>query len=118
MIIVLKPNQKQEVIDSFVQKLTHNYDVQVNTWVGTQSTVLGLNGDTTAIDAEYIQAQDFVESVKRVQEPYKKANRKFHPTTRLSPCPAARKSAGEAWPSSPAPARWRVRSRSAMWPKR
>ena len=79
MIIVLKPNQKQEVIDCFVQKLTHNYDVQVNTWVGTQSTVLGLIGDTTAIDAEYIQAQDFVESVKRVQEPYKKANRKFHP---------------------------------------
>ena len=94
MIIVLKPNQKQEVIDSFVQKLTHNYDVQVNTWVGTQSTVLGLIGDTTAIDAEYIQAQDFVESVKRVQEPYKKANRKFTPTTRSSPCPAARRSRG------------------------
>ena len=79
MIIVLKPNQKQELIDEFVQKLTDHYDVQVNTWVGTHSTVLGLIGDTTAIDAEYIAAQDFVESVKRVQEPYKKANRKFHP---------------------------------------
>ena len=79
MIIVLKPNQKQEVIDTFVKKLTSNYDVQVNTWVGTQSTVLGLIGDTTAIDSEYIAAQDFVESVKRVQEPYKKVNRKFHP---------------------------------------
>ena len=79
MIIVLKPNQKQELVDSFIQKLTSHYDVQVNTWVGTHSTVLGLIGDTTAIDAEYIQAQDFVESVKRVQEPYKKANRKFHP---------------------------------------
>src|SRR5699024_5850372 len=43
------------------------------------STVLGLIGGTTVIDAEYIAAQDFVESVKRVQEPYKKANRKFHP---------------------------------------
>ena len=79
MIIVLKPHQKQEVVDNFIQKLTSHYDVQVNTWVGTQSTVLGLIGDTTAIDAEYIEAQDFVESVKRVQEPYKKANRKFHP---------------------------------------
>lgn len=79
MIIVLKPNQKQELVDSFVKKLTDAYDVQVNTWVGTQSTVLGLIGDTTPIDAEYIEAQDFVESVKRVQEPYKKANRKFHP---------------------------------------
>ena len=33
MIIVLKPNQKQELIDNFVQKLTDQYDVQVNTWV-------------------------------------------------------------------------------------
>ena len=79
MIIVLKPNQKQELVDSFVKKLTSPYDVQVNTWIGTQSTVLGLIGDTTVIDSEYIQAQNFVESVKRVQEPYKKANRKFHP---------------------------------------
>ena len=94
MIIVLKPNQKQEVIDSFVQKLTHNYDVQVNTWVGTQSTVLGLIGDTTAIDAEYIQAQDFVESVKRVQEPYKKANRKFHPDDTVITLPGGQKIGG------------------------
>ena len=79
MIIVLKPNQKQEIVNEFVEKLTNAYDVQVNTWVGTHSTVLGLIGDTTVIDAEYIAAQDFVESVKRVQEPYKKANRKFHP---------------------------------------
>ena len=41
--------------------------------------VLGLLGDTAAVDGEYIAAQDIVESVKRVQEPYKKANRKFHP---------------------------------------
>ena len=67
MIIVLKPNQKQEVVNEFIEKLTNAYDVQVNTWVGTHSTVLGLIGDTTVIDAEYIAAQDFVESVKRVQ---------------------------------------------------
>ena len=39
MIIVLKPNQKQELIDNFVQKLTDQYDVQVNTWVGTQRSL-------------------------------------------------------------------------------
>lgn len=78
MIIVLKPNQKQETINEFIKKLTAQYEVQVNTWVGTHSTVLGLIGDTTVIDSEYVEAQDFVESVKRVQEPYKKANRKFH----------------------------------------
>ena len=40
---------------------------------------MGLIGDTHTVDIEYIDAQDIVESVKRVQEPYKKANRKFHP---------------------------------------
>lgn len=94
MIIVLKPNQKQELIDSFVNKLTTQYDVQVNTWIGTQSTVLGLIGDTTAIDNEYIQAQDFVESVKRVQEPYKKANRKFHPEDSVVTLPGGQKIGG------------------------
>ena len=79
MIIVLKSNQSQESVDRFMKKLTTAYDVQVNTWVGDSSTVLGLIGDTTAIDDEYIAAQEVVESVRRVQEPYKKANRKFHP---------------------------------------
>lgn len=94
MIIVLKANQKQEVVDSFIKKLTDHYDVQVNTWVGTQSTVLGLIGDTTAIDAEYIEAQDVVESVKRVQEPYKKANRKFHPGDTAITLPTGEKIGG------------------------
>ena len=79
MIIVLKSNQSQESVDRLMKKLTTAYDVQVNTWVGASSTVLGLIGDTTAIDDEYIAAQEVVESVRRVQEPYKKANRKFHP---------------------------------------
>ncbi len=79
MIIVLKPECSQEQLKRFTDTLTQRHDVKVNTWVGTQSTVLGLIGDTSAIDIDYIAAQDFVESVKRVQEPYKKANRKFHP---------------------------------------
>ena len=91
MIIVLKPNQRQETINEFVNKLTTNYDVQINTWVGTQSTVLGLIGDTTAIDSEYVAAQEFVESVKRVQEPYKKANRKFHPDNTVISLPTGQK---------------------------
>ena len=79
MIIVLKPGCTVEQLNHFKEDLQQNYQVQVNTWVGTQSTVLGLLGDTSAIDIDYLAAQDFVESVKRVQEPYKKANRKFHP---------------------------------------
>lgn len=79
MIIVLKPSTSDEQITKFTQKLKEDYDVKVNKWDGVQSIVLGLIGDTTKIDIEYIDAQDIVESVKRVQEPYKKANRKFHP---------------------------------------
>ncbi len=79
MIIVLKSNPTQEQIKKFSDELQAAYNVQVNTWYGTQSTVLGLLGDTSLIDIDHIQAHEIVETVKRVQEPYKKANRKFHP---------------------------------------
>lgn len=79
MIIVLKPSTTDEQLLHFTQMLKDDYSVKVNRWDGVQSTVLGLIGDTTQIDMDYIDAQDIVESVKRVQEPYKKANRKFHP---------------------------------------
>ena len=96
MIIVLKPNQSQEKVDGFMKKLTSSYDVQVNTWVGAHSTVLGLIGDTTAIDDEYIAAQDVVDSVRRVQEPYKKANRKFHPEDTVITLPGGQQIGGGA----------------------
>ena len=79
MIIVLKPSVTPEQVIGFTTKLTTDYGVNVNRWDGVHSTVLGLIGDTTQVDIEYIEAQDIVESVRRVQEPYKKANRKFHP---------------------------------------
>ena len=91
MIIVLKPNCTVEQLNHFTEGLKHDYDVKVNTWVGTQSTVLGLIGHTSAIDIDYIAAQDFVESVKRVQEPYKKANRKFHPDNTVITLPGGQK---------------------------
>jgi 3-deoxy-7-phosphoheptulonate synthase len=79
MIIVLKPETAPEQLALFTEKLKTDYNVRINRWDGVHSTVLGLIGDTTQVDIEYIEAQDIVESVKRVQEPYKKANRKFHP---------------------------------------
>lgn len=87
MIIVLKPSTAPEQLLTFTEKLKNDYGVRINRWDGVHSTVLGLIGDTTQVDIEYIEAQDIVESVKRVQEPYKKANRKFHPentTVRIS----------------------------------
>ena len=79
MIIVIKSRTSQEQLNRFTEKLKADYQVDINRWDGVHSTVLGLIGDTTQVDIEYIEAQDIVESVKRVQEPYKKANRKFHP---------------------------------------
>ena len=79
MIIVLKQGTTKDQISALSNELSQQYKVTVNAWYGEHSTVLGLLGDTAKIDIEYIQAQSIVESVKRVQEPYKKANRKFHP---------------------------------------
>lgn len=91
MIIVLKPDCSKEQLEQFIQSITRNHNVKVNTWVGTQSTVLGLIGDTSSIDIDYVAAQSFVESVKRVQEPYKKANRKFHPDDTVITLPGGQK---------------------------
>ena len=94
MIIVLKPDCSQEQLEHFTQSITRNHNVKVNTWVGTQSTVLGLIGDTSTIDIDYVAAQSFVESVKRVQEPYKKANRKFHPDDTVITLPGGQQIGG------------------------
>jgi 3-deoxy-7-phosphoheptulonate synthase len=77
MIIVLKNGTTQPQLDE-LKTFIEGYGVTVNAWYGTQSTVLGLIGDTAVIDIDNIAAQEIVESVKRVQEPYKKSNRKFH----------------------------------------
>ena len=79
MIIVIKHDATQEQLMLFRSSLESKYHVTVNTWQGVEATVLGLIGDTTQIDEDWVNAQEVVESVKRVQEPYKKANRKFHP---------------------------------------
>ena len=79
MIIVTKQAASAEMLRQFTEMLEEKYSVKVNQWVGVSQTVLGLLGDTLAIDIDFISAQPVVESVKRVQEPYKKANRKFHP---------------------------------------
>lgn len=78
MIVVVKNDAPKDKFNELVQ-LLQSYGVTLNVSVGTQSTVLGLLGDTSDIDIDLIAAQDIVESVKRVAEPYKKANRKFHP---------------------------------------
>lgn len=77
MIIVLNKANEAEV-QHFIQEIESHYDVTVNTWRGSEKTVLGLIGDTLSVDERKIGANKLVESVKRIAEPYKKANRKFH----------------------------------------
>ena len=78
MIVILKENPNPEQLNNLVTWLKEK-DIQVQETVGAHTTILGLIGDTTAIDIDLLHALDIVEDVKRVQEPYKKANRKFHP---------------------------------------
>ncbi len=78
MITVLKhgvtEQQRNKLIAWFEEQ-----GIRVNVSVGEYQTVLGLIGDTTRIDDELIASLDMVDSVKRISEPFKKANRKFHP---------------------------------------
>ncbi len=78
MVIILKQNQEQKKVAELISWL-EQYQVQVNIVNGSHTTILGLIGDTSKIDIENVAAKEVVESVKRVQEPYKNANRKFHP---------------------------------------
>ncbi|MBZ9692779.1 3-deoxy-7-phosphoheptulonate synthase [Clostridium sp. M14] len=78
MIIILKQKAEQEEIEKLTSIL-ENQGVKVNPVIGTDISILGLVGDTSRIDKEQIEANEIVEKVMHVQEPFKKANRMFHP---------------------------------------
>ncbi len=78
MVVILKQNPDKVQLESLINWL-NDKGVQVHTSVGTSRIILGLVGDTATIDIDLIAALDIVDDVKRVQEPYKNANRKFHP---------------------------------------
>ena len=79
MVIVMKPGAKQEHILALVAQLEQEHGVKVGITNGVGCSILGLVGDTTHIDMGKLSLHQDVERVMRVQEPYKKANRKFHP---------------------------------------
>ena len=78
MVVILKPKTSNEEITKITRKL-ESLGVTVNPVIGTEMSILGLVGDTTKIDPSYIEANPNVERVMHVQEPFKKANRLFHP---------------------------------------
>ena len=78
MVVILKPKTSNEAIKKITGEL-EALGVTVNPVIGTEMSILGLVGDTTRIDPSYIEANPNVERVMHVQEPFKKANRLFHP---------------------------------------
>lgn len=78
MIIVVKKNCDEKQLDNLI-KWVKSQGLGVDISVGEHSTVLGLVGDTPKVDLDLVRSMDIVENVKRIQEPFKSANRKFHP---------------------------------------
>jgi 3-deoxy-7-phosphoheptulonate synthase len=78
MIIILKDNPEQKQLENLRVWLT-SLGLSIHESQGTSTTIMGLIGDTSAVDIDLIKALDIVETVKRITEPFKTANRKFHP---------------------------------------
>lgn len=78
MIIIIKDKATDKQVNELMSWL-QTFGVKTNLVTGVHSRIIGLIGDTTSIDVDAVNARDIVETVKRVQEPYKNANRRFHP---------------------------------------
>ncbi len=78
MIIVLKENPDQKQLNNLTDWLK-GMGLDIHWSKGESTTIMGLVGDTTGVDMALIEALDIVERVARIQEPFKNANRKFHP---------------------------------------
>ena len=89
MIIVIKKGTAQDDVKKLVADIESVGNIRAQTIEGEQTNVIGLVGDTTRLNEDDIAANQIVESVKRVQEPYKLANRKFHHEDSVITVPSA-----------------------------
>ena len=78
MIIIVKKDCEQKQLDHLIGWVKEQ-GLKVDLSKGDHSTILGLVGDTSKVDIDLVRSLDIVENVKRIQEPFKLANRKFHP---------------------------------------
>lgn len=78
MIAILRKNASDEAVSSIVSWV-EGKGLTAHVSRGSNETVIGLVGDTTKIDPFLLESMDVVQRVQRVSEPFKKANRKFHP---------------------------------------
>ena len=85
MIIILKKGADKSQVES-LKALLRSKNITPNVSEGHLETVIGCVGDISHLDPGLIEAMDGVESVQRIQEPYKAANRKFHPEDSVIDC--------------------------------
>ncbi len=85
MVIIVKKGAEAAQIESLKQLLKEN-NITPHVSEGSLQTIVGCVGDVAHLDPSMIEALDVVESVQRIQEPYKAANRKFHPDDSVIDC--------------------------------
>ena len=85
MIAILRKDASPEAVEHLLSWIEKK-GLQTNYSKGENETVIGLVGDTTKIDPFLLESMDIVERVQRVSEPFKKANRKFHPEDTVVDC--------------------------------
>lgn len=78
MVIVMKPGTPEKEWKKIKENL-EGRGYQINEIVGSGQTILGVIGDTSALDMNMLKVNECVDKVMRVQEPFKRANRSFHP---------------------------------------
>ncbi len=78
MVIVIKKGSPEQQVNTLISWI-ESQGLRVHVSNGEYSTIIGLIGDTNRIDADLIEGLEIVETIKKISEPYKKANRKFHP---------------------------------------
>ena len=78
MIIVLKDHAAPAAVEAFCREL-RGMGFTINDSMGSDTHILGLIGDTKSLSESWVLANPVVKTCRRVSEPYKKANRKFHP---------------------------------------
>ena len=111
MIVILRPGAQKARVEALMGQIKQQ-GVDIHYSQGATETILGLVGDTTHVDEDWLRASDIVEDVRRVSEPYKLANRRFHPKdTHVNVCGRAVPFRG--WKTKDSSCCWRPRRRPA-----
>lgn len=93
MIIIIKKGAEESQVEN-LKSLLKSRNIEPHVSRGSMQTIIGCVGDVAHIDPALIEALDVVESVQRIQEPFKAANRKFHPEDTTVDCSGAKLGGG------------------------